>query len=60
MKNPVNKITSNTPRTSKSCAKNEQHNLQNLKEKEIEILRQFDLNYKYGPCYGLYILFLFI
>ena len=23
------------------------------REKEMEILRQFDLNYKFGPAYGL-------
>ena len=23
------------------------------KEKELEILKQFDLNYKYGPAYGM-------
>lgn len=23
------------------------------KEKELEILKQFDLNYKYGPAYGI-------
>ena len=41
----------NAPKTSKSSAKFEASN-QNLKEKEIETLKQFDLNHKYGPCYG--------
>ena len=24
-----------------------------LKEKDILILKQFDLNHKFGPCYGM-------
>ena len=58
MKNSLNKISSNnSPKTSKRSPKLEPIN-KNLKEQEIELLKQFDLNYKYGPCYGkLWVLF---
>jgi hypothetical protein len=56
MKETSRKNDSNGPKTSKSSAKFEAIN-QSLKEKEIETLKQFDLNYKYGPCYGRRIIF---
>ena len=51
MKETSRKNDSNGPKTSKSSVKFEAVN-QSLKEKEIETLKQFDLNHKYGPCYG--------
>ena len=24
-----------------------------IKQKELDILKQFDLDYKFGPCYGI-------
>ena len=27
--------------------------IENVREKEIQILKQFDLDYRFGPCYGI-------